>query len=262
MGNAQISGRAKKATDEKIMESLYAADGNISKAAAWLLQNKGIKISDTAIRKRIKRSADLLACYAAVKEMLQAAREKRPMRKIVPKSGPFKTGPAPKVSDAILREAIKKSYGRPAGIIVYINRVFGITIDRQYLSHRIARNPALLEAVKDAEGEILDTAEMELRERIEEGDGACIRFLLRTRGQERGFGYGVHFERKEAELKAWEERLRQKEKELDARGKVDTLDQFLDSLPIEEVMRLAKYVFNVDEHGVAHPRGRSPKDKK
>ena len=53
----------------------------------------------------------------------------------------------------------------------------------------IKASPAALQAIKDEEEKTLDFVEGKAIKKINEGDGAMIRFYLATKGKKRGFTY-------------------------------------------------------------------------
>ena len=58
----------------------------------------------------------------------------------------------------------------------------------------IKASPAALQAIKDEEEKTLDFVEGKAIQRINEGDGAMIRFYLATKGKKRGFTYDEKLE--------------------------------------------------------------------
>ena len=62
----------------------------------------------------------------------------------------------------------------------------------------IKASPAALQAIKDEEEKTLDFVEGKAITKINEGDGAMIRFYLATKGKKRGFTYDEKMEADES----------------------------------------------------------------
>ena len=62
----------------------------------------------------------------------------------------------------------------------------------------IKASPAALQAIKDEEEKTLDFVEGKAITKINEGDGAMIRFYLATKGKKRGFTYDEKLEADES----------------------------------------------------------------
>ena len=62
----------------------------------------------------------------------------------------------------------------------------------------IKASPAALQAIKDEEEKTLDFVEGKAITKINEGDGAMIRFYLATKGKKRGFTYDEKLETDES----------------------------------------------------------------
>ncbi len=243
----------RKVPDELIIEALTEGEGVIRRAAVYLEEKKGIKIDDSSIRTRVRKNPDLARTLIEIREKVKAEREMRPVRNRLPKKLDLPHGPAPKVPDNVFREAIRECWGNHYGMMRYIKNVYGIEIDRDYIRLRMDKHPEFRALKKEIREDGKDIAESNLMELVEKGDRRAVIYFLRTRCQDRGYGYGVHFERKEAEIKAREERLREREETLDACGTKTSLELLLDVLPQEEVTRILKILYNTDENGADHP---------
>lgn len=82
-----------------------------------------------------------------------------------------------------LLEAIKDSYG-------IISRIASrLHVDWHTADDAIREHPEASRLLNDERESILDFTESKAIERIKDGDGAMIRFMLATKGKKRGYTY-------------------------------------------------------------------------
>ena len=92
-----------------------------------------------------------------------------------------------------LLEAIKGSRGFKSTIAARLH------VDWHTVDKAINASEAAQQAIKDEEENTLDFVEGKALSRINEGDGAMIRFYLATKGKKRGYTYEEQLEGDEAE---------------------------------------------------------------
>lgn len=81
-----------------------------------------------------------------------------------------------------VKEALIKSHG----LLTYACRTLGITHHR--LMRIINQHPQLQRIVMESEAALVDTAELQLRRRLLDGESWAVMFTLRTKGRDRGYG--------------------------------------------------------------------------
>jgi hypothetical protein len=92
-----------------------------------------------------------------------------------------------------LLEAIKGSRGFKSTIAARLH------VDWHTVDKAINASEAAQQAIKDEEENTLDFVEGKALSRINEGDGAMIRFYLATKGKKRGYTYEEQLEGDDAE---------------------------------------------------------------
>ena len=83
-----------------------------------------------------------------------------------------------------LLEAIQGTYGIISTIAKRLH------CNWHTVNNTIKLYPECMQALADENETVLDFTESKAIERIKDGDGAMIRFLLATKGRKRGYGYG------------------------------------------------------------------------
>ena len=87
-----------------------------------------------------------------------------------------------------LLEAIKDSRGFKSTIAARLH------VDWHTADKAIKEYPDAMEALNDERESVLDFTEGKAIERIKDGDGAMIRFMLATKGKKRGYTYEERLE--------------------------------------------------------------------
>ncbi len=87
-----------------------------------------------------------------------------------------------------LLEAIKGSYGIMSTVAARLH------CDWHTADDAIKRFPEALQAMADEGESVLDFTEGKAIERIRDGDGVMIRFMLATKGKKRGYSYEERIE--------------------------------------------------------------------
>lgn len=88
------------------------------------------------------------------------------------------------ISIASLEQAIHKCGGVQAEVARTLK------ISRQAVNKRVRKSARLQQAIRDAEEQLLDEAESQLRKAVRSGRAWAIRFLLQTKGKKRGYTQG------------------------------------------------------------------------
>ena len=83
-----------------------------------------------------------------------------------------------------LLEAIQGSYGIISTIAARLH------CNWHTVNNTIKLYPECMQALADENETVLDFTESKAIERIKDGDGSMIRFILATKGRKRGYGYG------------------------------------------------------------------------
>lgn len=89
------------------------------------------------------------------------------------------------VTDFQLADALKKAGGIKSDAAKLVK------LTRQTVQERVEKTPMLQEAVRQAEEELLDIAESQLKKSVRRGDKDMVRFQLQQKGRKRGYGNSV-----------------------------------------------------------------------
>jgi len=85
---------------------------------------------------------------------------------------------------AELAEVLERAYGH----VYMAANMLGMS--HQALYKRIAKSPDLAEICEKHRGTLVDTAEIQIRRLVNQGDFAAVKFVLSTLGRDRGYGQG------------------------------------------------------------------------
>lgn len=97
------------------------------------------------------------------------------------------------IKEKALLDAIKDSRGFKSTIAARLH------VDWHTVDKAINASEAAQQAIRDEEENTLDFVESKALSRINDGDGAMIRFYLATKGKKRGFTYEERIEDNDAE---------------------------------------------------------------
>lgn len=92
-----------------------------------------------------------------------------------------------KVTDEMLKQAIKKNAGIVKGIIDSLKKEYGIEVSRNAIYNRKSRDKEIADAFTEAEENVADIAENRLITAINEGELKAVIFYLKTKGKKRGY---------------------------------------------------------------------------
>lgn len=115
--------------------------------------------------------------------MEEATTTKKTKRKI--RDNPYRR--KVKITDAQIAEALEACGGVYSESARWLYRTYGVEITRQSISNRVAANPDLEAARREAIEIVTDKAETNTIELIEKKDRWALSFWLKTRGKSRGF---------------------------------------------------------------------------
>lgn len=83
-------------------------------------------------------------------------------------------------------DEIKEALTKAAGNIALTAKI--LTVSKTWLYNKINSSQPLLDHLKELRSDIVDEAEIALRNRIRNGDTTAIIYTLKTMGKERGWG--------------------------------------------------------------------------
>jgi CRP-like cAMP-binding protein len=90
-------------------------------------------------------------------------------------------------TEAQIEAALRSQGGIQAAAAQALEKVTGVRVTRQAIHERVKNSPRLRQAITETEEEVLDLAENVVLQSLNKGDLNAARFVLETRGKDRGY---------------------------------------------------------------------------